>query len=192
MSESLFTSQTPVVTNANDGGSPGITTATTLMFGADGTVSGIRFYATTSVVGIETYTAELWSLSANDTGTRIADAAVLGTAITAGTWNVINFASPVAVDTLRAYRAAINNTGGRYVATAGFFNAAPLVNGNITGIMDSTSPFGALLFNGTFADASPPSTIPQNNFGDASYFVDVVFDVAGGDPGAASRFLTFF
>ena len=57
----LFTSQTPVITDADDG-SPSITTATTVRFAQEGTVTGIRFYATTTVSG-----TWYWPLAASST-----------------------------------------------------------------------------------------------------------------------------
>ena len=59
----LFTSQTPAVADANDG-SPGITTATTVRFAQEGTVTGIRFYATATVSG--TYTGLLYQVEPTD------------------------------------------------------------------------------------------------------------------------------
>jgi hypothetical protein len=177
MTESLFTSQTPSATDPGGGGTAGITTATTMVFASDGSVSGIRFYASATVTAGDTYTAELWRVTDNTTGTRIAVATALGSAITPSAWNVISFDEPVAVTTAFAYRPAIHNNHneGRYVSTGGFFTAAGLTNGNITGIQHGASPLGSVLSNGVFADNSPANTYPSSQFGQGCYFVDVVY-----------------
>lgn len=192
MSQSLFTFQTPTQPDQFDGGTPGITTATTLVFARAGFVSGIRFFATLNRGLTETYTAELWQVTNNLVGTRLAFKQVPGSAITVGTWNVIMFDAPVAVSNSVAYRAALNNNnpgGGRYVAAGSFFSFGPLVNGDITGIQGGSTVFGNALSNGVFALNSAPATYPTDQFGQACYFVDVLFDLPSTDQGA---FLPFF
>lgn len=179
MSESLFTSQTPSSGNNNDGSAPGITTATSLTFATAGTVSAIRFYATSTVVGGETYLAELWSCTTDTAGTRLASQSASGAGIVAASWNTITFGSPVAVSTGTLYRAAINNSAGRYVATSNFFTSTGLTTGNLTAIQDGTNPVGFTAANGVFADGTAGNTFPASHFNAACYFVDVVFDVPG-------------
>ena len=192
MSQSLFTSQTPALPDQSDGGLPGITTSTTMTFAKPGQVKAIRFFATLNRPFAATYTAELWELTNNTTGTRLANAAVAGSAITVGTWNVITFSSPVNVVTTKAYRAALNVAdpgGGRYVATSSFFTSSALVNGDITGIKDGASPFGSVLNNGCFALNSAPNTLPSGSFSAGCYFIDVLFDATAT---SQSDFLPFF
>lgn len=175
---SLFTTQTPTVTDASDG-TPGITTATTIRFTSAGTVTGIRFYATATVGG--TYTVLLYRVDAADTpspsGTLLASKTA-GTTPTGGTWNTVAFDTPVSVTTNTLYRACLFSGAGRYVATTSFF-ASDLVNGEITADANGDDPVGlGTLRNGTFlinAAAGYPS-----GGGGTCYFVDVAFTVDTG------------
>ncbi|MFC3504812.1 DUF4082 domain-containing protein [Micromonospora krabiensis] len=179
MAESLFTSQTPAVTDASDG-TPGISTATTVRFTAAGTVSAIRFRSTTTVGG--TYTGELWRVDANDNspaGTKLASA-VLGGTPSGGAWVEIPI-TPVSVVTNTLYRAVVHNNQGRYVATLNLFDSA-LTNGNITADAHTSNPVGLGVLNqGTFAISATANVYPANEgSGGTCYFVDVVFDTGGG------------
>jgi hypothetical protein len=179
----LFTSQTPTVTDASDG-TPGITTATTVRFAQSGTVTGIRFYATTTVSG--TYTGLLWEVDDSDdtpAGTLLASK-TLGSAPTGGTWNTITFDTPVAVATNTLYRAGIFSGAGRYVATTLFF-ASDVVNGDITGDANGDDPVGlGSLRQGTFA-INATATYPSGAGNGTCYFADVEF-TAGAAPLAPS------
>lgn len=175
----LFTGQTPAVTDASDG-TPGITTATTVRFAQSGTVTGIRFYATTTVGG--TYTGQLYQVTASDVptpaGTLLADKTA-GVAPTGGTWNTITFDTPVSVVSGTLYRAALFSGAGRYVATAAFFGA-DVVNGDITADANGDDPVGlGTLRNGTFAINATPAY--PGSGGGTCYFVDVEF-TAGETP----------
>jgi hypothetical protein len=175
----LFTSQTPVVTDANDG-SPGITTATTVRFAQEGTVTGIRFYATTTVSG--TYTGLLYEVDDSDdtpAGTLLASK-TLGGAPTGGTWNTITFDTPVSVTTGVLYRACIFSGAGRYVATTLFF-ALDVTNGDITADANGDDPVGlGSLRQGTFL-INAAAGYPSGAGNGTSYFADVEF-TAGAAP----------
>lgn len=179
MSESLFTSQLPVLADNNDG-APGITTATTLRFATAGTVSAVRFYSTATPGG--TYVGLLWELTASDSaggaGTLLASK-TLGTVPAAGAWTNVTFDTPVSVVTTKSYRVGLWSTS-KYVATNGFFLSA-LTNGNvIADAHGSTIPgLSGTLNQGTFVIDVTPGTYPKNVGATASYFVDVLFDAAG-------------
>ncbi|MGC5019017.1 DUF4082 domain-containing protein [Micromonospora sp. DT47] len=182
MAESLFTSQTPTGTNNSDG-APGISTGTSLIFAVPGSVTGVRFFATTTVSGA--YTAALYEVAIGDTttGTLLASK-VMGGSPTAGAWNVVTFDSPVSVDTSHQYRAVIHSGAGRYVSTSSFFGS-PLVSGNITAPADGTNPLGVgTLRNGTF-EVNASLAYPADFFSASCYFVDVVFDTGGGGSSVA-------
>lgn len=179
----LFTGQTPTVTDGADG-TPGITTATTMRFTAAGTVTGVRFYATTTVGG--TYTVLLYQVTAADSspaGTLLASK-TMGVAPTSGTWNSVAFDTPISVATSTLYRACLFSGAGRYVATTAFFTSA-LVNGNIVGDSNGDNPVGLGTLNqGTFA-INAAATYPSTVASAASYFVDVDFTLDSGDKSTA-------
>lgn len=186
---SLFTSQTPTVTDASDG-APGIETATTVRFAEPGTVTHVRFYATDTVGGV--YTVQLYEITANDAGSGGAGlllaSAVAGVTPTPG-WNTVAITPQVITPNTKLYRACMHNSAGRYVATLGFFGA-DLVNGPITADRDTDDPVGlGLLSQGTFViDAAPQ--YPRQTGNGACYFVDVVFEPeAAGIDGAGTVLL---
>lgn len=176
----LFTSQTPAVTDASDG-APGITTATTVRFAQSGTITGVRFYATTTVSG--TYIGQLYQVTGPDaggtpSGTLLATKTA-GATPTGGTWNTITFDTPVSVATATLYRACLFSGAGRYVATNGFFDSF-LTSGDITADVNGDNPVGlGVLRNGSFA-INASAAYPSSG-GGASYFVDVEF-TAGAAP----------
>jgi len=185
---SLFTSQTPSVTDASDG-TPGITSGTTVQFAVAGTVTHIRFYATATVSG--TYTGALWRVTAADTpspaGTLLASK-VMGAAPTGGTWNTIALDTPIAVTPGVLYRTGVHNSAGRYVATNNLF-ASSLTNGDITADANGSDPVAlGTLRQGVFAiDAA--LTYPSTAGSSASYFADVVFEPDGTPPAEGSAAL---
>lgn len=182
----LFTSQTPSITDASDG-TPGITTATTMVFAVDGTVTGVRFYATSTVGGA--YTGALWEVTDNDAGTgTLLASKTAGVTPTGGTWNTITFDTPVSVTAGTPYRVGIFSGAGRYVATVGFF-ASGLTNGNISAPAHNGAAGPYTVFQGTFV-INAALTYPTSTSGSASYFADVEFSLAStpiavGDAGSA-------
>lgn len=182
----LFTSQTPASNNNSDG-TPTIESSTTLVFAVSGQVTSIRFYATANTGG--TWTGYLWQPTASDSspaGTLLASQ--VSAAPTASTWNTITLSTPVSVTAGVAYRVAIHNDQGRYVATSSFFTSA-LVNGNITGIADGATVGGLVLNNGTFNIGSS-AAYPGSSFNSTCYFVDVDFTPGSGPafvPGGSQR-----
>ncbi len=184
MPQSLLTSQTPVVGNASDG-TPGITTATTLQFAEDGTITHVRFWCPTSTGG--TWTGAVWEITAGDTGGAGAGN-LLGSAVFAGTptpdaFNQIALSPPVAVEAGKAYRVGIHNNQGRYVATVSFF-VTPLVVGDITAEANNAT-IGALgpIRQGSFK-INASLAYPQDGTNGALYFADVVYvpeSEGGGD-----------
>lgn len=188
MSQSLFTSQTPIVNNAQDG-APGIVTATALSFAKSGTVPAIRFYATNAAL-TGNFVAELWEVTTMDgggaelgAGTLLASKTVLASTIVGNIWNNITFDSPVSVVPGKVYKAALW-TEKFYVASNGFFAGSSLVNGDITAWADGTtglSPSGTL-DQGTFNLGASPGIYPKKRGASACYFVDVLFDASVASP----------
>jgi hypothetical protein len=182
VSESLFTAQTPALPENTDG-APGITTATTLRFATAGSISAVRFFASTSVGG--TYVGLVWRVTSSDAGSAgsgtLLASKTLGTTPTGGTWNNITLDTPVSVVTNTLYRIGLFNTS-RYVASTNFF-AADVINGNVTADQNTDNPVGlGTLAQGTFVIDVTPGTYPTQGGGGngTCYFVDVLFDAAGG------------
>jgi hypothetical protein len=177
VTESLYTSQTPIVTNASDG-TPGITTATTLNFLVDGFITHVRFYATSTVGG--TYTAAVYEVTAADPPgippSPLATKIMAGSP-TGGTWNTIALDTPVAVQVGKYYRVAIHNNQGRYVASNNFFLTV-VTNGNVVGESTAANPFGAFSQGAFVINAA--LTYPSSEGSATSYFVDVLFELPGG------------
>lgn len=191
MPESIFTSQTP--TSGDNVEPGGIVTAVSFTPAVDGTITGIRFYASATVGG--TYTGQLYLPTSDDDPAGSGTGTLLGTkvapgAITPAGWNVIAFDTPIPVTGGSTYRATLHNTQGRYVSTnsfTDFANGIGLTNGNLHAIWNG-EPIPALggdtLTQGTFAPSATP-IYPSNTFNAGNYFVDVVFQ-AGPAEGAAA------
>jgi hypothetical protein len=182
MTESLYTTQTPSSTNNSDG-APGITRGMYVTFAADGVVSGIRFFATTTVSGV--YSGALWQTVTSDPNTgggALLASKVMGTVPTPGVWNSILFDTPVNVTAGTPYRVGAFSGDGRYVATAHLFDG-PIVNGNITApangspLLGGTANQNQFIINATLA-------YPTGQFNATGYFVDVLFQ-AGPHHGTA-------
>jgi hypothetical protein len=187
----LFTSQTPSIGDASDG-TPGITTGTTVLFAEDGTVTGVRFYATSTVSG--TYTAGLWSVSSSDPGTgTLLASKTMGGAPTGGTWNTVTFDTPVSVTTGVAYRVGIFSGAGRYVATVAFpafaGGSGGLTNGSIFAPPNNDNPVGAITIKQGVFLIDAAFGYPTGGSGGTCYFVDVEF-TAGAAPVTGSGALT--
>jgi hypothetical protein len=179
----LFTSQTPTITDASDG-APGITAGTTVVFAEDGTVTGVRFYATSTVSG--TYTAGLWSVDASDPGTgTLLASKTMGGSPTGGTWNTVTFDTPVSVTTGVAYRVGIFSGAGRYVATVAFApfagGSGGLTNGSIFAPPNNDNPVGAIVIKQGVFLIDAAFGYPTGGSGGTCYFADVEF-TAGAAP----------
>jgi Domain of unknown function (DUF4082)/Cadherin-like domain len=124
-----------------------------------GTITGLRFYKGPQNTG--THVADLWS----STGTQLATATF--TNETAGGWQQVNFAAPVAITAGTTYVASYH-TNGNYSADPNLFATAQ-TNGPLTAPSSSSS--GG---NGVYAYGSS-SLFPTNSFNSTSYGVDVLF-----------------
>lgn len=179
MSESLFTSQTPTLTNVSEAQT--VTVGITVVFAVAGSVGAARFYAPTTLGG--TFEAALWSVDTDDVPAVSGTGTLLGSAtfgtLTSGAWNTVSFSSPIAVAANTAYRISVRTSQGRYTATGAFFNSAALTSGNVSAPQTGTNPTGiGNLDNGSFIESI--TTYPNKTFNGNAYFVDVVFDASGG------------
>lgn len=169
----LFTSQTPSSTNNSDG-TPGITSAVTVVFATGGSVAGVRIFTTTTVGG--TYTGAIWQVTSSDpgTGTLLASKVYSGSTPASGAWLDITFDTPVAVTAGVAYRAGVHNSEGRYVATLSFFGSA-LTNGDITAPAHNGTAGGFTVSQGTFRIDAAIGYPNSPGGGGTNYFADVAF-----------------
>jgi hypothetical protein len=171
---SIFTSQTPAVTNQFDSGS-NYTLGTLFTAAVDGTIDGIRWYTPTTVAGVAV-DGILYQWNNDSSGTELGREAF--GALTGGQWNEILFDTPVAVVAGQRYVACIGPTE-RYTLTGAFFTSA-LINGDLTAPADDAVTPAR---NGRFRDAAGTG-FPTSSFNASCYFVDVVF-TAGGAPDVA-------
>lgn len=167
----LFTGQTPESADNSDG-TPGITSAVTVVFAGDGVVAGVRIFTTTTVGG--TYTGALWQVTASDpgTGTLLASKVYAGATPAGGAWLDIAFDDPVPVTAGTAYRAGVHNSEGRYVATLGFFDEA-LTNGDISAPAHNGTAGGFTVSQGVFRIDAAIGYPNSPGGGQTNYFADV-------------------
>ena len=130
-----------------------------------GTVAGVKFYKNPDNVGA--HSAHLWSPS----GTLLASANFTGES--ASGWQQANFASPVAITPGTTYVASYH-TAGLYSADTNYY-LTPRTSGALTAPADGGAGGG----NGVFA-YGVAATFPTGSFRSGNYWVDVVFNRAGG------------
>ncbi len=105
----------------------------------------------------------LWT----STGTKLASATFASE--TASGWQQVNFATPVPITAGTVYVASYLAPSGHYAADAGYFASAGVDTPPLHALKD-----GASGGDGVYAYGSS-STFPNNSFGAANYWVDVVF-----------------
>jgi hypothetical protein len=173
MAQSLFTSQVPTARDNADG-TDSYSMGTYFTPGVDGTITHIRWWFPQS--------AQPGGVAVKANLFRTSDSAKLGGADasfaspgTPDAWNQVALTAPVTVTGGTQYCATVW-TPLRYVSTGGFFGTG-MTNG------DLSAPAVAGRFTG---GASGNVEFPTNSFGNANYFVDVLFEPAGGDPSVGS------
>jgi hypothetical protein len=159
-------STTPSTIDANDP-SGAVNLGVRFQANAAGTISGIRFYKASTNTG--THVATLYS----DTGTQLAQATFSGES--GSGWQQVNFTA-VSINANTTYVAAYHTNNGHYSANNSYFTAA-YVNGPLTALKDSASGDR----NGIYAYGSSVA-FPTSTYQESNYWVDVVFNPAGGGP----------
>lgn len=189
----VFTTQTPTNPNALDG-APGLVTATTEYFSAAGVVSGVSFYASTTLAASD-YTVGYWQITNPDgsgagAGTLLATKTIPAGDVTAGAWNDVLFepgdivgdalATSITVATNTLYKAGVHNTEGRFVVTLDMpqflVGQAGITNAGITAPANGAEPFadGRVVWQGTYK-SSGTLTYPNETFRDSCYFVAGIY-----------------
>jgi hypothetical protein len=151
---SLFSTQVPATTAADDNGSVELGTAFTPS--VNGVVTQVRFYKGAGNTG--THTGTIWT----STGTRLATATFSGES--ASGWQAATFASPVPLTAGQTYVASYYAPNGHYSVTSGFFGSAWQ-----SGVLSAPASS-----NGRYIYGSGGG-FPSNSWNASNYFVDVVF-----------------
>jgi hypothetical protein len=129
-----------------------------------GFVTGIRFYKASGNGG--THVGNLWT----STGTRLATATFASE--TASGWQLVSFATPVAINANTVYVASYHSNTGHYSDDQSYFAGKGVDSPPLHALSDGTS--GA---NGVYAYGST-SKFPQTGWNSSNYWVDVVFAAA--------------
>ena len=177
MTESIFTTQTPAVHDAND--HVHYTMATLFTPSVNGQVTGVRWWWPVTDPS-QTPIGLLYSRTDDSSGTELARKSFVGIPVN-DTWNSFVFDTPVDVTAGSYYYAAIW-TYDHYVATGGFFapggaGQSGVTNGHLTAPADDTTTPRR---NGRFNDTNSLNpAYPNTQFNGGLYFIDVLFTPSG-------------
>lgn len=160
MAETLFTTQTPELTNVSDGVAYEL--GMKFQSAAAGKITAIRYWKAPSEAP-GNHVGKIWDASGNQLAT------VTFTGETASGWQQQALATPLDIQADTTYVVSVNIFS-HYVATTGGL-ATSVVNGNLSSVQAS-DPSG----NGVFGDSG---AFPTQSFRSTNYFVDVVFGIAG-------------
>jgi hypothetical protein len=157
--QTLFTSQTPALTNLTDGTDYEMGTA----FTADvaGEITGVRFWKGLGESG--THVGKIWS----GTGTLLASVTFSGE--TASGWQQQSLSVPLSIAANTVYVVSVNTAATYYVATNGGLSSQ-VNNLNLHSVVGNNGLYGS---SGSF---------PTNTFSGTNYFRDVVFAPNGYGP----------
>lgn len=173
MAETLFVAEVPTSPNISEG--VPVTVATTVVFAVNGTLDGIQVYGPSTISGV--FSGAAWEVTADDSPAGSGTGTLIGTVamptVVPG-YQIFNFASPIPVTAGIAYRIGLRSSVGRYAADPGGFNAAGMVNGNISSPQTGTNvPSIGTIANGTFIGSA--TAYPTNTFNGNKYYVGPVF-----------------
>ena len=132
-----------------------------------GTVSGVRYYKYSSNTG--THIGNLWT----NGGTKLATATFTGE--TTSGWQQVTFASPVTIAAGTTYVASYHTNAGHYGATGSYFATTGFDRAPLHALKNGVD--GP---NGVYRYGSA-SAFPDQTFGSANYWVDVVFTASAPD-----------
>jgi hypothetical protein len=158
--ESLFTAQTPALTNQSDGSNVNYELGMKFSSGVAGQITGVRFWKSSNETG--THTGHIWSSS----GRLLA--AVTFTNETGSGWQQQAFATPLTLSASTVYVVSVN-TGKTYYSATDYGLSSQVVNQDLRSIVGHNAVYGA------------PGKFPTNTWESSNYFRDVVFV-----PGAAT------
>jgi LmbE family N-acetylglucosaminyl deacetylase len=154
--QSLFTSQTPVLTGKSDGSSSNYELGMLFQSDIAGQITGIRFWKDAKESG--THTGRIWS----STGTQLAS--VVFTNETASGWQVQSLTTPLSINANTTYVVSVNTGATYYVDT---------VSGLLTKVTNLDLSSVVTTNNGVYATAV--GTFPASSYSNSNYFRDVTF-----------------
>jgi hypothetical protein len=135
----------------------------------NGFILGVRFYKNATNGG--THIGNLWTHG----GTRLATATFTSEAPSG--WQLVTFATPVAIAANTTYVASYYTSVGHYAATSGYFAAAGANNPPLHALQDGVDgPSGVYRYGAT-------SGFPSSTFLSTNYWVDVLFSTSSGTVG---------
>ncbi|MDA0161538.1 DUF4082 domain-containing protein [Solirubrobacter ginsenosidimutans] len=161
----MLGSTVPTIVDENDPN--GVSVGVRFKADLDGTITGVRFYKAAANTG--THVGQLWTSG----GTLLASG-TFGSETSSG-WQVLSFATPVAVTAGTTYVASYHAPRGHYSVTLDDFYMPSPVGGNV---LDSAPlrPLGANggTLNGVYTYSGTPG-FPVSNGSGENYSVDVLF-----------------
>jgi hypothetical protein len=155
--QTLFTTQTPALTNNSDGSSANYELGTAFTSTVAGQIIAVRFWKASNETG--THTGRIWS----STGQLLTS--VTFSSETVSGWQQQILATPLSIVASTQYVVSVNTGNTFYVATNSGL-ASQAVNGNLLSVVGKNGLYGS---TGTF---------PTNSWMNSNYFRDIVF-VAG-------------
>jgi hypothetical protein len=153
----IFDFATPSVADSGDGNP--VELGVKFTAGADGFVTGVRFYK--SALNTGSHTAGLWTTG----GSLLAQAPF--TSETASGWQTVTFPTPVAITAGTVYVASYHAPNGHYSVSGGALSTS-VSNGPLTALADSTTPNGVYSYG-------VASALPTGSFNATNYWVDPMF-----------------
>jgi hypothetical protein len=151
--ETIFTTQTPVVTNGTDGPGVNYELGTVFTSGVAGQITAIRFWKASNESG--SHTGRLWTA----TGQLLATVIFSGETVSG--WQQQNLTTPVSITANTTYVVTVNTGSAYYVATNSGL-ATSVVNGNLRTLVGNNGVYGT------------PGQFPTNSYQNSNYFRDVV------------------
>jgi Domain of unknown function (DUF4082)/Bacterial Ig-like domain len=145
--------------------STGISLGMKFQSSVNGQVTGIRFYKSSTNVGM--HTGHLW----NSAGTSLGS--VTFTNETASGWQTAILSTPVSITAGQIYVVSYHSNLGHYNSSGSFF-VTTTANGPLTALASSTSPNGVYIYSTTPA-------FPNQSYSASNYWVDIVFTTNTGD-----------
>jgi plastocyanin len=151
-SQSVFTTQTPVVGDVSDGQPYEL--GMKFQSNTSGRITALRYWKPPSETG--THTGRLWG-----TGGALLGSATF-TNETASGWQTATLAAPISIQVSTVYVVSVN-TNAHFPITYDALGSA-ITNGNLSSVADNA--------NGLYGTIS---TFPTNSFRNSNYFRDIVF-----------------